>query len=165
MRIQELGQKIRRARNARALTQAELASNTRIARETLNRLEQGLVPDLGFRKVLALLEHLGLSITVEQRGKIRRPDYLRMACTTANVSFKSAITEEELVHALITGKVPAGRAAHLRSLLDEAPADLLRGLGEEAAKWTRPGKLQKNLERLARDVGASRRIDQWLKIG
>jgi len=165
MRIQELGQEVRRARMARDLTQADLARTTGIARETLNRLERGLVPDLGLRKVLTLLDHLGISITLQQSGRARRPNYLRMACSTANVSFKTALTEDELVRALITGKVPAGRSAHLRSLLDEAPVALLGGLAEEAGKWTRPGNLQRNFERLARDVGASRKIEEWLKTG
>lgn len=162
MRIQELGQEIRRARLARDLTQADLARTTGIARETLNRLERGLVPDLGLRKVLALLDHLGVSLALQHGGRARRPNYLRMACSTANVSFKTALTEDELVRALITGKVPPGRSAHLRSLLDEAPIASLAGLAEEAGKWTRPGRLQKNLERLARDIGASRKIEEWL---
>lgn len=165
MRIHELGQAIRKARRARNLTQARLAKTVGISRETLNLLESGLVRDLGIRKVLAVLDELELTMTVEPISRPRRPNFLRMACTSANVSFKSALTEDELVHALVTGKVPAGRAAHLRSLLDETPADLLKGLAEEAGKWTRPGKLEKNLERLVHDSGASRKIEEWLKTG
>lgn len=165
MRIHELGQAIRNARRAHDLTQARLAKTAGISRETLNLLESGLVRDLGIRKVIAVLEELGLSLTVEPVSRSRRPNYLRMACTSANVSFKSALTEDELVRALVTGKVPAGRSAHLRSLLDEAPVAMLEGLAEDAGKWTRPGRLQKNLERLARDAGASRKIDEWLKTG
>jgi transcriptional regulator with XRE-family HTH domain len=165
MRIHELGQAIRNARRARNLTQAQLAKTAGISRETLNLLESGLVRDLGIRKVLAVLEELGLALTVELVSRSRQPNYLRMACTSANVSFKSALTEDELVHAIVTGKVPAGRAAHLRSLFDEAPADLLKGLAEDAGKWTRPGKIEKNLEKLAHDSGASRKIEEWLKTG
>ena len=140
MRIHEFGQAIRKARRARNLTQARLAKTVGISRETLNLLESGLVRDLGIRKVIAVLEELGLALTVEPVSRSRRPNYLRMACTSANVSFKSALTEDELVHAIVTGKVPAGRAAHLRSLLDEAPTDLLEGLAEDAGKWTRPAR-------------------------
>lgn len=164
MRIQELGHEIRRARLARGMTQAELAAAVGISRPTLNLLESGLVRDLGVRKVLAVLDRLGLELAWQHGGRPRRPDYVRMACTSANISFKSALTDDELVHALVTGKVPAGRSAHLRSLLNEAPAMLLRGLAEEAGRWTRPGKLAKNLERLVHDTGASRRVDEWLKI-
>lgn len=162
MRVQELGHEIRRARLARGMTQAELASVAGISRPTLNLLESGLIRDLGVRKVLGVLDRLGLELSWQSGGHPRRPDYVRMACTSANVSFKSALTEDELIRALVTGKVPAGRSAHLRSLLDEAPTTLLRGLAEEAGRWTKPGKLQKNLARLAHDTDATRKIEAWL---
>lgn len=165
MRIPELGREIREARLARGWTQAALAASAGVSRETLNLLERGLIRELGLRKVLAVLDQLGLGLALEQGKGPRRPDYVRMACTTANVSFKSALTGDELIRALVTGKVPAQRSAHIRTLLDEAPSALLNGLAREAARWTRPGKLEKNLSRLANAVGASRRIDEWLKLG
>ena len=165
MRIQELGSEIQRARQARGQTQAQLARVAGLSRETLNLLESGLVKDLGIRKVLAVLGHLGLSVTLQQGTRPRRPDYVSMACTTANVSLKSALTEDELIHALVTGKVPAKRAPHLRTLLDEAPVALLHGLVEEAAGWTKPGKLERNLRKLASDLGVSRSVEGWLKTG
>jgi HTH-type transcriptional regulator / antitoxin HipB len=119
MRIQDLAQEIRSARVARGLTQARLAQEVGLSRVTLSLLENGRVPDLGVRKVLAVLEKLGLDVTVEPDRQPRRRDYVRMACTTANVSFKSSLTENELIHALVTGKVPAKRGAHIRALLDE----------------------------------------------
>lgn len=165
MRIQELGSEIRRARKARGLTQAQLAHATGLSRETLNLLESGLVRDLGIKKVLAVIDHLGLSVTLQQGMRPRRPDYVRMACTSANVSLKTALTEDELLHALVTGKVPAKRAPHLRTLLDEAPAALLQALAEEAAGWMKPGKLARNLRKLASDLGVSRSVEGWLKTG
>jgi len=165
MQLQQLGQAIRGARKARNWTQARLASEAGISRETLNLLESGLVRDLGIRKVAAILERLSLALAVEPIGRARRPDYVRMACTTANISFMNALTERQLVHALVTGKVPAGRSAHLRTLFDEAPTSLLTGLVEDARQWIQPGKLERNLQRLAHDCGASRKIEAWLKTG
>jgi len=101
-----------------------------------------------------------------QDGKRPRlSHYLSMACTTASVSFKSALTEDELIHALVTGEVPAKRGPHLRTLFDEAPLALLQGLVEEAAAWMKPGKLEKNLRKLASDLGVSRSVEEWLKTG
>ncbi|MBI3917527.1 MAG: helix-turn-helix domain-containing protein [Betaproteobacteria bacterium] len=165
MRIQELGSEIRRARQAQGLTQAQLARAIGLSRETLNLLESGLVRDLGIRKVLAVLDHLELGVTLQHGMRLRRPDYLRTACTSANVSFKSALTEDELIHALVTGKVPAKRGPHLRTLFDEAPLALLQGLVEEAAGWMKPGKLEKNLRKLASDLGVSRSVEGWLQAG
>jgi hypothetical protein len=116
------------------------------------------------RKVLSVLDHLGLALNLQhESSSSRQPDYVQMACTTANVSFRSALTENELIHSLMTGKVPAKRAAHLRTLFAEAPEPLLQGLAREAARWTRPGKLERNIRKLARDLGVSRSIDGWLK--
>lgn len=165
MRIPELGQEIRNARVDKGLTQAQLAASAGISRETLNLLESGLLRDLGIRKVLAVLDRLGIGLGVEHGMRGRRPDFIRMACTTASVSFRSPLTEQELIRALITGKVPPRRGAHIRALFDEAPIGLLQGLAAEAARWTRPGKLEKNLQRLVHDAGASRKTDEWLKTG
>lgn len=165
MRIQELGSEIRRARHARGLTQAQLARASGLSRETLNLLESGLVRDLGIRKVWAVLDHLGLSVTLQQSIRPRRVDYVRAACTSANVSLKSALTENELIHALVTGKVPAKRGPHLRTLFDESPPALLQGLVAEAAGWMKPGKLEKNLRKLVSNLGVSRGVEGWLKTG
>ncbi len=162
MRIQDIGREIRKARLARNLTQAGLARETGLSRETLNLLENGLVRDLGLRKVLNVLEHLGLEISVQARVGAALPDYVRMACTSANVGFKSVLTEDQLIHALVTGKVPAQRSAHLRALFDEAPENLLYGLVKEAERWTKPGKLEKNLHTLVKTLGVSRKVETWL---
>lgn len=161
MRLQDLGREARKARLAKGLTQAALARETGLSRETLNLLESGLIRDLGIRKVIALLEYLGLEIALQPRARLRRPDYVRMACTSANVGFKTTLTEDELIHALITGKVPAQRSAHLRTLFDEAPKTLINGLVSEASRWTKPGKLQINLHKLADSLGVSKKVEEW----
>ena len=168
MRIQDLGAEIRAARLARGLTQARLAAEAGVSRKTLNLLENGRAGDLGVRKVLAVLDKLGVQLRADsgqEHGRPRKPDYVRMASTSASVSYRTVLTEEELIHALLTGKVPPGREAHIRTLLEEAPRALLAGLAAEAARWTRPGKLERNLARLAREVEASRKVEEWLKSG
>ena len=124
-----------RARVSRGLTQAELAASAGLSRQTLNSLENGLVKEIGIRKVLALLDTLGIELSAEHGKRPRRPDYIRMASTTASVSFRSTLTEDELIRALLSGDVPANKAAHVRTLFDEAPAALLNGLAAEAGRW------------------------------
>ena len=162
MRLQELGHQIRRARLVRGLTQAQLAAEAGLSRTTLNQLERGLFPDLGVKKVQAILDHLGLKLSLQEVGSERAQDFLRMATTTANVSFKSALTEDELVRALLTGKVPASRRPHFRVLLGEASSVLMKGLISETARWTKPGRVEKNIAKIARELGLSRMIGEWL---
>ena len=155
MKLEEIGHEIRRARLARGLTQAQLASAAKLTRTTLNQFENGVIKDLGIRKVEALLDQLGLVLFVEQPLQPSRPDFLRLASTAASVSFKTALTERELLHALLTGKVPADRRPHLRALLEESPRALLTGLIQQVSRWTRPGKLERSLNTIAATVGLS----------
>jgi hypothetical protein len=111
-----------------------------------------------------VLEKVGLTLSIQNAPKATRPDFIRMACTAANVSYKTPLTEDELIHALISGKTPRGKRPHLRTLLDEATPSLLRGVVKEASQWTKPGRVEKNLAALAREIGASRRTEEWLRI-
>ena len=163
MRIQELGSQIRRARVARGLTQAQLAEAAGLSLSTLNQLENGVFPDLGVRRAQAILDLLGLTLTAQPAIQSRKPDFIRMACATASVSFKTDLGEEELIHALLTAKVPTRIRPHIRTLLDEADPSLLDGLVKEVSAWTKPGRLGQNLAKIANEVGASRPIEQWLK--
>jgi transcriptional regulator with XRE-family HTH domain len=161
LRFQELGHEIRRARTERGLTQARLAAEAGLSRTTLNQLENGLSPDLGVKKVQTILGRLGLSLVVQQAAV--RPDFIRMACTTASVSYRKPLTEDELVQALLTGKVLQGKRPHLRTLLDEATPALLNGLIDEARQWTKAGRVERNLARIGREVRATKRMEDWLR--
>lgn len=86
-----------------------------------------------------------------------------MACTTANLSYRDALSEDELIRALLTGKIPAGRRPHFRTLFDEATPALLQGLAKEVGRWTKPGRLEKNLSMIAKDINPKRGIGTWLK--
>jgi len=163
VRLIELGQRLRQAREEHGLTQAQVARTAKVARETLALLENGLTKELGMRKVLALLGAVGLTIEIVPESQDSRPDYVAMACATANVSYRAELSEDELARALLTGKVPARRAPHLRTLFDEAPLPLLRGLLDEARTWIRPGKLERNLRKLADELGMIRSIETWLQ--
>jgi len=161
MRLQALGYEIRRARTARGMTQAQLAAEAGLSRTTLNQLENGLFPDLGVRKVQALLDCLGLTLAIQPAPG--RADPIRMAAMTASVSYRTRLTEDELVHVLITGRIPSGKRPHLRTLLDEGTPTLLNRLVREAGQWTKPGRVERNLAKIAREVGAMKRTEDWLK--
>lgn len=165
MRLQDIGYQIRQARIARELTQSQLANAAKVSRTTLNQLENGLFPDLGIKKLRAILDQVGLALAIQPAEKTNAPDFVRMACTTANVSYREALSEDELIRALLTGKIPAGRRPHFRTLLDEATPALLQGLAQEVSRWTKPGRLEKNLGLIAKDINSKREIGEWLKTG
>jgi transcriptional regulator with XRE-family HTH domain len=165
MRLQDISYRIREARIGQGLTQAQLAAAAGVSRTTLNQLENGLFPDLGVKKLRAILDQLGLALVIQPAEKTSAPDFVRMACTTANVSYRDTLSEDELIRALLTGKIPAGRRPHFRTLFDEATPALLQGLAQEAGRWTKPGRLEKNLGMIAKEINSKRRIGVWLKTG
>jgi transcriptional regulator with XRE-family HTH domain len=166
MLIQELGRAIRDARRAKGLTQAELAAEAGLSRNTLNRLENGLFPDLGIKKADAILEKLGMELSIKPVAQeLNRPDFVSMACASAGVSFKKQLTPDELTHALLSGKAPPDKEAHFIALLEEAPVVLLNGLVEQVGSWVKPGKVEKNLARIAKQIGLTPGTGNWQKIG
>ena len=152
MRLAEIGARIRDARISLDLTQAELAERVGISRPTLNQLENGLVRDLGAAKVLRLLDAVGLQPLLISAPSRRPTDHVALAVASANVGFKTALTEDELVRALLTGVAPERKRPHLRRLLEDSPPTIIRNLQEQVGKWTKPGKVQRNLARLARSL-------------
>jgi len=163
MRLQELGYVIRKARLAKGFTQEELARLAGLSRTTMNQLENGVFPDIGMNKAQTVLERLGLTLTIRPAERRRRPNYVRMACTSASVSFRERLTEGELVRALLTGRVPQGRRPHLRALLDEAPTALLKGMVEDVGRFTQPERVVRNLRVIAEALGSLSRVRGWLK--
>lgn len=155
MLIQELGRAVRDGRNARGLTQARLAAEAGLSLNTLNRLENGLFPDLGVKKAGAILEKLGMELSVKPVEPKKKPDFVSMACTSASVSFKKQLAPDELIHALLSGKAPADKEAHFITLFEEAPPSLLAGLLEQVGAWVKPGKVEKNVQKIAKQVGLS----------
>jgi transcriptional regulator with XRE-family HTH domain len=72
-KLAQLGARIREARTARGVTQAELAEQAGIQRETLDRFATGGGNDLSMAGVLLLLDLLDLEMTVQNDPRAR-PD-------------------------------------------------------------------------------------------
>lgn len=63
-----LGNAIREARRRQKLTQSALANATGIGRSTLSQIENGIVVDIGIRKIIRILDYLGLELTMRPQG-------------------------------------------------------------------------------------------------
>ncbi len=162
MKLAEIGHEIRRARLGRGLTQAQLAAAANITRTTLNQLENGVIKDLGIRKIAALFEQLGLTFLIDRIPTPKPSDYLRVASTSASVSFKEPLSDDELRRILLTGKVPPNRRPHLGTLLEESPKSLLKALIQQMRRSTDPGKLERNLIKIAAQVGLPVSSIEWM---
>lgn len=72
-----IGQSIRQARKERRLSQAELARALGMSRTTIGQIENGTVREVGARKLIRLLDYLGLELRIRQAGMPPTLDELR----------------------------------------------------------------------------------------
>ena len=73
----EIGRQIQRTRKSRKITQADLGKVLGMSRTTIGQIEKGTVQDIGVRKLIRLLEFLGLEIRVRQAGRAPTLEELR----------------------------------------------------------------------------------------
>jgi len=66
--LKRIGSRVREARKGLGLTQADLAGELGISRTTLSLLESGMIQELGIRKVIRILDRLGLELTTRPAG-------------------------------------------------------------------------------------------------
>jgi transcriptional regulator with XRE-family HTH domain len=157
MYFQEIGNALRNARQAKGMTQATLAAVAGVSRTTVNQVENGVFPDLGAKKLLALLAAVGLDFAlVPQRAAAGQRDYLKLACTSANVSYKEALTPDELASALLSGKAPPARRPQLRVVFDEVPDAVFEGLLAQVGAWSKPERIRRHADALAEQIGSRR---------
>jgi transcriptional regulator with XRE-family HTH domain len=67
MNFFDAGVLIREARQRAGLTQAELAKSLRMSRATISQLENGVIVELGVRKLGQICDRLGLEVAVRPR--------------------------------------------------------------------------------------------------
>lgn len=156
--LSSLGSLIRERRDALGLTQARLAQMSGLSRHTLVGLEAGALSDLGFNRVAQVLAVLGLDLDPPSQAARSRKRGLWMAAKNASVSYVQEVPPATLGHALVSGRVPDGYAAHLTHLLDEAPVPLVVMAVEEAAanEGVAPRAVWRNVAKLAKSLAVHR---------
>lgn len=158
MELSSLGLSIRQRREALGLTQSRLAQLCGLSRQRLVGLEAGALSDLGFNRVAQVLAVLGLNLDPPSQAARSRQRGLWMAAKTASVSYSQEVPPDTLGHALVSGRVPEGYAAHLTHLLDEAPVPLVVMAVEEAAanEGVSPKAVWRSVAQLAKSLAVHR---------
>lgn len=60
----DIGREIRAARKLRKLSQTELAKGLGMSRSTISQIESGTVQEIGVRRLIRILDSLGLELRV-----------------------------------------------------------------------------------------------------
>jgi transcriptional regulator with XRE-family HTH domain len=77
MQLSELGPILQQARKQAGLSQEQLAAPLGMSRATISALERGRCEEIGFAKLVALLDIVGLEVTVAARSLRPTLDELR----------------------------------------------------------------------------------------
>lgn len=77
MDFQTLGREIARLRRERGVSQQLMAEQLGISRATLNALEKGRAGDVGVRKVIRVLDYLGMELSLRERSPFPTFEELR----------------------------------------------------------------------------------------
>lgn len=77
MQLADLGPVVKEARRKANLSQAELAAPLGMSRATISAIESGRCEEIGFSKLAALLDRVGLALTVVSRASRPTIDDLR----------------------------------------------------------------------------------------
>ena len=73
----EIGEKIRKERKFRKLSQEKMAKDLEMSRTTISQIESGTVQEIGVRKLIRVLEYLNLELRVRPAGTPPTLDELR----------------------------------------------------------------------------------------
>lgn len=76
--MNELGILIKSLRKSASLSQAQLAARHGMSRATISGIENNTIPEVGIRKVAAILEGLGYELTASPRRSRRTLDELKL---------------------------------------------------------------------------------------
>ncbi len=166
--IQELSSSVSTRRSDMGLTQTTLAKLSGLSRATVNQVENGTINDLSLTRVSKLLGVLGLFITIATprpqhlKNRVAKSSALDLAARTAGVSYRLAMSADQLRDSLSSGSVPPELTPHVYTLLDEAPVSLLAAVVEQL--YTEQGvertQVWKKMRTLARQFKSSREL--WL---
>lgn len=73
----EIGDKIRKERKLRKLSQEKIARALGMSRATISQIESGTVQEIGVRKLMRILDYLDLELRVRPSGAPPTLDELR----------------------------------------------------------------------------------------
>lgn len=73
----EIGEHIRKERKLRKLSQEKMAKDLGMSRATISQIESGTVQEIGARKLMRILDYLGLELRVRPSGAPPTLDELR----------------------------------------------------------------------------------------
>lgn len=138
MNLTQIGGAIHSKRVEAGLLQEQVAKFAGLSRVTINQLENGTLKDLGYTKLKAVMDVLGLDMETVQSSGLKSA--LAVAARSISTSYRDVMTPEMLSMILRSGTAPDQFQPHLMALLDETPLPVVVKAVAEAATSDVPAK-------------------------
>lgn len=157
MNLAQIGGEIHSKRVQAGLLQEHVAKFAGLSRVTINQLENGTLKDLGYTKLKAVMDVLGLDMeTVRPSGM---KSALAVAARSISTSYRDVITADMLSMMLRSGVAPEQFHPHLMALLDETPLPVVvKAVAEAATPEVPAKKIMKHLSLWAKQWKVCRTV-------
>ncbi|USX17369.1 helix-turn-helix domain-containing protein [Oxalobacteraceae bacterium OTU3CAMAD1] len=137
--------------------QEHVAKFAGLSRVTINQLENGTLKDLGYTKLKAVMDILGLHMEIVQPCGLKSA--LAVAARSISTSYRDVMTPDMLSTMLRSGQAPEQFQPHLMALLDETPLPVVvKAIAEAATPDVPAKKIMKNLSQWAKQWQVSRTV-------
>ena len=157
MNLAQIGGEIHIKRVQAGLLQEHLAKFAGLSRVTINQLENGTLKDLGYAKLKAVMDVLGLDMETVQPPVLKSA--LAVAARSISTSYRDVITPDMLSTMLRSGVAPEQFQPHLMSLLDETPLPVVvKAVAEAATPEVPTKKIMKHLSMWAKQWKVCRTV-------
>jgi transcriptional regulator with XRE-family HTH domain len=144
MNLAQIGGAIHGKRIEAGLLQEHVAKLAGLSRVTINQLENGTLNDLGYTKLKAVMDVLGLDMETVQPSQLKSA--LAIAARSISTSYRDVITPDMLSSMLRSGQAPEQFQPHLMALLDETPLPVVvKAIAEAATPDVPAKKIMKHL--------------------
>ena len=157
MNLSQIGGEIQSRRIQVGLLQEHLAKFAGLSRVTINQLENGTLKDLGYTKLKAVMDVLGLDMETVQPSGLKSA--LTIAARSISTSYRHVVTPDLLATMLRSGQAPEQFQPHLMALLDETPLPVVvKAIAEAATPEVPAKKIMKHLTQWAKQWKACRTV-------
>lgn len=157
MNLTQIGIEIQNKRLQAGLLQEHVAKFAGLSRVTINQLENGTLKDLGYTKLKAVMEVLGLEMETVQPSGFKSA--LAIAARSISTSYRDVMTADMLTMMLRSGLAPIEYQPHLMALLDETPLPVVvKAVGEAATAEIPAKKIMKHLSLWAKQWKVCRKV-------
>lgn len=157
MDMAQIGGEIHDRRIQVGLAQEQLAKFAGLSRVTIDQLENGILSELGYAKLEAVMDVLSLDVETVKPSGLKSA--LTVAARSISTSYRDVITPDMLSIILRSGIVPVQFQPHLMALLDETPLQVVvKAVAESTTPDVPAKKIMKHLSMWANQWKVCRKV-------